>query len=59
MTGALGIEPSKILEAVGADVESERFMGAVWYGYPAKALDPENKAPPRKLGLDGVLTKLP
>lgn len=58
MTGALGIAPESILEAVGADTSAERFMGAVWYGYPAKPLDPEGKAPPRKLGLDGVLTKL-
>lgn len=58
MTGALGVPPEKILGAVGADAESERFMGAIWYGYPASPLDPEGKAPPRKLGLDGVLTKL-
>ena len=23
---------------VGADTEAERFMGAIWYGYPAKDL---------------------
>jgi len=44
MTGALGIAPEDILGAVGADAAAERFMGAVWYGYPAKPLDPESKA---------------
>ena len=59
MTGALGIPPEEILKVVGADGSAERFMGAIWYGYPAKPLDPEAKAPPRKLGLEGVLKKLP
>eukprot|EP00966_Prymnesium_polylepis_P325322 7381298-Prymnesium_polylepis.1 len=59
MTGALGIAPEAILGAVGADAAEERFMGAIWYGYPAKPLDPDSKAPPRKLGLDGVLKTLP
>jgi len=58
MTGALGIAPEKILETVGADAEAERFMGVIWYGYPASPLDPEGKVPPRKLGLDGVLKNL-
>merc|ERR1712087_259665 len=59
MTGALGIPPEQILEAVGSDAANERFMGAIWYGYPAKPLDPEANAPPRKLGLEGVLKKMP
>mmetsp|Transcript_129381 Transcript_129381/g.242087 ORF Transcript_129381/g.242087 Transcript_129381/m.242087 type:complete len:241 (+) Transcript_129381:85-807(+) len=57
MTGALGAAPEAVLEAVGAP-EGEKLMGVIWYGYPAKALE-EAKAPPRKKGLEGVLTKLP
>mmetsp|Transcript_9858 Transcript_9858/g.16421 ORF Transcript_9858/g.16421 Transcript_9858/m.16421 type:complete len:237 (+) Transcript_9858:18-728(+) len=59
MTGALGIPPEKILDAVGADATSERFMGAIWFGYPEKPLDPEGRMPPRKLGIKGVLKTLP
>ena len=58
MTGALGAAPEDVLAAVGAG-EGERLMGAIWYGYPAKELANDGKAPPRKKGLDGVLTKLP
>ena len=58
MTGALGAAPADVLGAVGAP-ESEKFVGAIWYGYPAKELANDSKAPPRKKGLDGVLTKLP
>lgn len=57
MTGALGVAPEAVLEAVGAP-EGEKLMGVIWYGYPAKALE-DAKAPPRKKGLEGVLTKLP
>ena len=59
MTGALGIPPEAILEAVSSDAAAERFMGVIWYGYPAKPLDPEAKIPPRKLGIEGVLKKMP
>jgi len=58
MTGALGAAPEDVLAAVGAG-EGERLMGAVWYGYPSKELADDAKAPPRKKGLEGVLTKLP
>jgi hypothetical protein len=34
-------------------------MGAIWYGFPAKALADDAKSPPRKLGLDGVVTAMP
>jgi len=58
MTGALGAPPEDVLAAVGAG-DGETLVGAIWYGYPAKELDEAGKAPPRKLGLDGTLTKLP
>ena len=58
MTGALGAAPTDVLAAVGAP-ESEKLVGAIWYGYPAKELANDAKAPPRKKGLDGVLIKLP
>ena len=58
MTGALGVAPEAVLEAVGA-AEGEHLMGAIWYGYPAKELANDAKAPPRKKGLEGVLSKLP
>ena len=50
MTGALGVAPEAVMGVVGADTDSERFMGAIWYGYPAKDLA-DAKAPPRKLGM--------
>jgi hypothetical protein len=31
-------------------------MGAIWYGYPSKALSENATAPRRKKGLEGVLT---
>merc|ERR1719230_2566484 len=58
MTGALGAPPEAVLSAVSAG-EGEKLMDAIWYGYPAKALDEANKAPPRKLGVEGTLIKLP
>ena len=58
MTGALGAPPEDVLAAVGAPA-GERLMGAIWYGNPAKALADDNKAPPRKKGLDGVVTACP
>jgi nitroreductase len=58
MTGALGAAPEDVLSAVGAG-DGESLIGAIWYGYPAKALDEGAKAPPRKLGLDGTLKRLP
>ena len=58
MTGALGAAPEDVLAAVGAG-EGEHLMGAIWYGYPAKELSNSAKAPPRKKGVEGVLTKLP
>ena len=58
MTGALGAPPEDVLAAVGAG-EGERLMGAIWYGYPAKELSNDAKAPPRKKGVEGVLTQCP
>mmetsp|Transcript_4904 Transcript_4904/g.14534 ORF Transcript_4904/g.14534 Transcript_4904/m.14534 type:complete len:193 (+) Transcript_4904:99-677(+) len=58
MTGALGAAPEDVMAAVGAG-EGEHLMGAIWYGYPAKDLADDAKAPPRKKGLDGVLTACP
>lgn len=58
MTGALGAAPEDVLAAVGAP-EGEKLIGAIWYGYPAKELAEDAKAPPRKKGLDGVLLSLP
>ena len=58
MTGALGAAPEDVLGAVDAG-EGERLIGAIWFGYPAKELSNDGKAPPRKMGLDGVLTKCP
>ena len=58
MTGALGAAPEDVLSAVDAG-EGERLIGAIWFGYPAKELSNDGKAPPRKMGLDGVLTKCP
>lgn len=54
MTGAMGIAPEKILEAVGAP-EGEKMMAVVWFGYAG-----EKKATPpkRKLGVAGCYTKL-
>ena len=46
------------MAAVGAPA-GEKLMGAIWYGYPAKDLAEDAKAPPRKKGLDGVLTACP
>ena len=58
MTGALGAAPEDVLACVGAGAD-EKLMGAIWYGYPAKALAEDAKSPPRKKGLDGVLTACP
>ena len=58
MTGALGAAPEDVLAAVDAGAD-ERLIGAIWYGYPVKELANDAKAPPRKKGLEGVLTKLP
>ena len=58
MTGALGAPPEDVLAAVGAG-DGERLIGAIWYGFPSKELSNDAKAPPRKKGVDGVLTKLP
>merc|ERR1719512_473562 len=58
MTGALGAPPEDVLAAVGAG-EGEHLMGAIWYGYPAKELSADARAPPRKKGLDGVVSRLP
>mmetsp|Transcript_7869 Transcript_7869/g.12820 ORF Transcript_7869/g.12820 Transcript_7869/m.12820 type:complete len:248 (+) Transcript_7869:46-789(+) len=57
MTGALGAAPEDVLAAVGAP-DGQKLMGVIWYGYPAKPLA-ETKAPPRKKGLEGVVTRLP
>uniref|UniRef100_A0A7S4HH22 Nitroreductase domain-containing protein n=1 Tax=Prymnesium polylepis TaxID=72548 RepID=A0A7S4HH22_9EUKA len=56
MTGALGVAPEKVLAAVGADASTERFMGAIWFGYPEAPLE-SAQAPKRKKGLEGVLTR--
>jgi nitroreductase len=58
MTGALGAAPEDVLAAVGA-ADGEKFVGAIWYGYPDKELSETAKSPPRKKGLDGVLKNLP
>ena len=58
MTGALGAAPEDVMAAVGAG-EGEKLIGAIWYGYPAKDLAEDAKAPPRKKGLDGVLAACP
>ena len=58
MTGALGMEPETVLSTIGAP-DSERLIGAIWFGFPAKELADDAKAPPRKLGVSGVLTELP
>ena len=58
MTGALGAAPEAVLEAVGAG-DGEKLIGVIWFGYPAKELTEGGKAPPRKKGLDGVLTACP
>jgi nitroreductase len=50
MTGALGVAPEAVMDVVGADKEAERFMGAIWFGYPAKDLE-EASPPKRKLGM--------
>jgi len=57
MTGALGVDPSAVMEVVGADQDAERFMGVVWYGYPETELK-DLKAPKRKLG-NGMHKVLP
>ena len=54
MTGALGAPPEAVLECVGAG-RGEKLMGAIWYGYPSKALSETATAPRRKKGLEGVL----
>ena len=55
MTGALGAPPEAVLKCVGAG-RGEKLMGAIWYGYPSKALSETATAPRRKKGLEGVLT---
>ncbi|KAH8064738.1 hypothetical protein JL722_1618 [Aureococcus anophagefferens] len=56
MTGALGAAPEDdVMACVGAP-DGEKLMGAIWFGYPAKDLADDAKSPPRKKGLDGVLT---
>lgn len=57
MTGALGIAPDAILDAVGADKTAERFMGVIWHGQPATPLAAA-QAPARSKGVDGVLKRL-
>ena len=50
--------PEKVLAAVGADATTERFMGAIWFGYPEQPLVADSsRAPKRKKGLEGVLTR--
>jgi nitroreductase len=56
MTGALGSPPEAILGTVKAG-EGEELVAAVWFGIPEKELEGA-KAPPRKLGVAGTLTKL-
>ncbi|KAL1519002.1 hypothetical protein AB1Y20_003271 [Prymnesium parvum] len=60
MTGALGAPAEAVLAALGVDPAAERFMGAIWFGYPEVPLDADpSRAPARKLGVAGVLTHLP
>jgi hypothetical protein len=56
MTSALGAAPEDVMACVGAP-DGEKLMGAIWFGYPAKDLADDANSPPRKKGLDGVLTK--
>ena len=58
MTGALGAPPEAVLRTVGADGTTERLVGAIWYGVPETALSETTPPPPRKKGVDGVLTQL-
>ena len=57
MTGALGIAPAAILDLVKANATAERFMGAIWFGYPKDGLAAV-PTPARKLGVAGVMTVL-
>ena len=50
-----GAPPEAVLKCVGAG-RGEKLMGAIWYGYPSKALSENATAPRRKKGLEGVLT---
>jgi len=59
MTGALGAPPEAVLRAVGVDEKTERLVGAIWYGVPETPLSDTTPPPPRKKGVDGVLTQLP
>ena len=59
MTGALGAAPEDVLKAVDVDASKEKLIGAIWYGFPAKALSAGAKSPPRKLGLAGTRKDLP
>ena len=54
MTGAMGIAPEKLVDVAGAPAD-EKLMGVLWFGYAA---EPAKAAPKRKLGVDGVFTKL-
>ena len=58
MTGALGVGPEKMLEAVDAK-EGEHFMGAIWYGIPEKELSEGTKAPRKKRTLEECRVDLP
>lgn len=57
MTGALGVAPEDVLATVGAG-SGEKLMGVIWYGYPDKPLE-DAKTPPRKKGVEGVLSSPP
>ena len=57
MTGALGMPPDAILDAIGADKQAERFMGVIWHGVPAEPLE-ALKPPPRTKGVQGALARL-
>jgi len=56
MTGALGIDPVEILKVAGAS-EDEKMVGMIWYGKSAKDLS-DLKAPPRKLNVEDIMTKV-
>ena len=60
MTGALGVPPEKVLEAVGANTTAERLVGAIWYGYPKDPIwSPRSADGLRKKSVAGVLKTLP
>ena len=50
MTGALGIDPSAILDLCNVSEDQEHFMGVIFFGMPRKPMS-QMSVPKRKLGL--------